>query len=60
LLSRISQTWTKSERQFCEVIFARTLIDDGHGQVNAFGKPAGALGAAGIRFGWPIADWRCH
>jgi hypothetical protein len=25
LLSRISQTCTKSERQFCEVIFARTL-----------------------------------
>jgi Transposase IS200 like len=25
LLSRISQIWTKSERQFCEVIFAQTL-----------------------------------
>ena len=37
LLSRISQTCTKSERQFCEVIFARTLKDlsfDYYGFVN--------------------------
>jgi hypothetical protein len=27
LLSRISQARTKSERQFCDVIFARTLSD---------------------------------
>ena|GEM_PF-2807087 len=38
LLSRISQTWTKSERQFCEVIFSRTLSNVAPYITSKFGR----------------------